>query len=283
MSSADLDPTVASVAAEIFGDTSGRSRPLPLLKAGPQNPPVFFAHGLGDNVINLLGVARLISLPVSVYGLQAPGIKGVEEPMVRIERLAEYHLAAIRKLQAHGPYFLIGYSLGGLVVMEIAQRLQAMNEPIGVLMMLDSWPARRYLPLGQRTIQLWRAVVRRMHKLAGKSQGQPPEHSAEQPAPVLSAANLQAMQRVKDADHQAWWHYRPRFYAGQIHFVRPSSPIFFPKDPIPVWAHLCSALRVETIPGDHVSMLSAQKDFMAAAVNRALTTAYLSHPGGEPN
>ena len=44
--------------------------------------------------------------------MQAKGTDGVDEPFDRIEDLAQFYLDAIKKLQPHGPYFLVGYSLG---------------------------------------------------------------------------------------------------------------------------------------------------------------------------
>src|SRR4029450_10760800 len=43
------------------------------------------------------------------------------------------------QIQPHGPYFLGGGSLGGIVALEMAQRLQADGEAIGLLTMFDSW------------------------------------------------------------------------------------------------------------------------------------------------
>ena len=57
---------------------------------------------------------------------------------------------AIGKLQPRGPYVLVGYSLGGLVVLEMAQRLSANGEKVALLAMLDAYPQFRYLSLGQR-------------------------------------------------------------------------------------------------------------------------------------
>lgn len=52
--------------------------------------------------------------------------------------MASKYVSEIRKVQPHGPYYLGGGSMGGLVAFEIAQQLVAMEEQIGILLMFDS-------------------------------------------------------------------------------------------------------------------------------------------------
>jgi len=93
----------------------------------------------------------------------------VEEPLDRIEDMAQYSLDAVRQVQPHGPYFLIGFSLGGLITLEMAQQLMAQGEKIGLLAMLDSYPNMRSLSLVQRTRlatrMAWRWAASRMQWL----------------------------------------------------------------------------------------------------------------------
>jgi len=110
---------------------------------------------MGDTVLSLLPLARALQSSHAIYGMQAPGLDGVEQPLNRIEAMAEYYLQEIRRLQPSGPYFFVGYSLGGLVVLEIARRLLDGGEKIGVLAMLDSYPDRRHFTLAHRIRWEW--------------------------------------------------------------------------------------------------------------------------------
>ena len=85
-----------------------------------------------------------------IYGMQARGIDGVDEPFDRIEDLAQFYLDAIKEIQPHGPYFLIGYSLGGLVTLEMAQRLRHEHEQVALLVVLWSYPYSGFISRGQR-------------------------------------------------------------------------------------------------------------------------------------
>ena len=143
-------PTITALAALLDQPTTSRFPPLVLMKAGTEQPPVFLAHGLGGSVMDFFQPVKYIQTEHPIYGLQAKGIDGVDEPFERIEDMAQFHLDAIRELQPHGPYLLIGYSLGGLVALEMAHVLSAMGEKVGLLAMLDAYPHMSHLSLGQR-------------------------------------------------------------------------------------------------------------------------------------
>jgi len=60
-------------------------------------------------------------------------------PLVRrIEELAGHCVRQVRDIQASGPYFLGGYSLGGTVALEMARQLRAQGSEIAMLVMFDS-------------------------------------------------------------------------------------------------------------------------------------------------
>ncbi|MFC6012252.1 amino acid adenylation domain-containing protein [Nocardia lasii] len=73
-----------------------------------------------------------------VYGLQAPHVSG-EEGFTSIPEAAGHYVAHIRSIQPHGPYHLLGWSLGGLIAQEIAVQLQELGEDVALLAMLDSY------------------------------------------------------------------------------------------------------------------------------------------------
>src|SRR5580704_9648515 len=107
-------PTLAALSAVVDEPTAPKLPPILLLKDGTQAPPVFLAHGLGGTAMDFFQLVKHLKCERSVYGMQAKGADGIDAPFDRIEDLAQYHLDSIRELQPHGPYFLIGYSLGGL-------------------------------------------------------------------------------------------------------------------------------------------------------------------------
>jgi enterobactin synthetase component F len=57
-----------------------------------------------------------------------------------LAQVCEAHLQTLRELQPHGPYYLMGYSLGGTLAQRIAARLEAAGEKVAFLGLLDTWP-----------------------------------------------------------------------------------------------------------------------------------------------
>lgn len=272
-------PTIAALAAVLEQPADLRFPSLVLLKDGSAEPPLFITHGLGGSVIDFFQVVKHMRTPHPIQGMQAKGIDGTEEPFDRIEDMAQFYLDAIRQVQPHGPYLLAGYSLGGLVTLEMARRLTAVGEKVALLAMLDSYPDIRYLSLAQRTRLLTRLATRRATTTMrlpareafslilrpSRRRSLAPKVSYQPPVNVPLSA---AMQRARERAYLALTRYQPRFYAGKIRFVRAEIPTDFPADPAAVWAHLADEFEVETVPGDHLGIMSTHYERLATAISR---------------
>lgn len=274
-------PTIAALAAVLEQPTLPTFPPLVKLKAGAEKTPIFIAHGL-DGRAKFTALAKHIRTEHAIYGLQAKGVDGLEEPFERIEEMAEFYLAAIRELQPVGPYILIGYSFGGLITLEMAQRLAQAGEQVALLALVDAYPHPRYLSPGPRlrlmVRRAWRHILamsqrpprdaisyfirglaHRLHLEADRGQSRlPPETSP------LSYARTAL--RIRESAYVAYGSYRPQFYRGKISFVRAQSTSYFPDNPAPIWGKLAEEFEVVTIPGDHLDIVRAEFEPLAAAV-----------------
>jgi thioesterase domain-containing protein/acyl carrier protein len=259
-------PTIAALAALLEQPTPPRFPALVLLKPGAEKTPVFIAHGLGGSVIDFFQPVKHIEGGHPIYGMQVRGIDGVDEPFERIEDMAQYYLDAIRQVQPRGPYLLMGYSLGGLVVLEMAQRLVSNGERLALLTMLDAYPHIRFLSWGQR-MRLMARQARRGLRVFGNLGGS----AVYQPPPGVSLTP--AMQRVRDSAYRALTRYEPRFYPGKIKFVRAAISTGFPSNARAVWTPLAQEIEVETVPGDHLGMIATHYEELAAALSRYLAQA----------
>jgi acetoacetyl-CoA synthetase len=272
-------PTIAALAAVLEQPAELRFPSLVLLKDGSKQPPLFITHGLGGSVIDFFQVVKHIRTPHPIQGMQARGIDGTEEPFDRIEDMAEFHLEAIRQVQPHGPYFLVGYSLGGLVTLEMARRLTAAGEKVALLAMLDSYPDIRYLSLAQRARLVARLATRRAATAMKMPVGEAlsliirpsrrrsviPKVSYQLPVDVSLSP---AVQRARERAYSALTRYKPQFFSGKIKFVRAEILTDFPADPTAVWARLAKEFEVETIPGDHLGIMSTHYEKLASAISR---------------
>ncbi len=211
---------------------------------------------------------------------------GLEEPFERIEDMAAYYLEAVGELQPVGPYILIGYSFGGLITLEMAQQLVEAGKQVTQLVLVDAYPHPRYLaprlrvrlmarrlrrhisamthrPTREAIAYFVRGLKHRLH-LAGVRNGDtiPPE------MPRLSYART--TQRVQQSAYAAYGRYRPRFYRGKISFVKAQSNSYFPDDPKAIWGKLADEFELETVPGDHLDMVTAEFEDLAAVLTRYL-------------
>ena len=281
-------PTIRAMTALLEQPTTPRFSPLVMLKAGSKEPPVFIAHGLGGSVLELFQLIANIESRHPMYGLESRGSDGVSGQFTRVEDMAQFYIDAIRDLQPRGPYLLIGYSFGGLVALEIAQRLSETGEKVALLAMLDTYPHVRYLPLRQRVrLALQRTKFRALSLMQLPRRAAFPNiverlsrtlHISRDrtgaPVPALIGESLTPpTQRLRDTDYRAWTSYRPRFYRGKIKFVRAQKCTEFPDDPTEVWADLAAEFEVETVPGDHRGILSMHSEDLAAVLSGYLREA----------
>ena len=78
-----------------------------------------------------------------VFGMYAFGFSDptrVSEDWCSIRNLALQYVKEIRSIQPEGPYYLGGYSVGGLIALEIATIFLEEQEPVGLLVMIDTFP-----------------------------------------------------------------------------------------------------------------------------------------------
>jgi amino acid adenylation domain-containing protein len=109
-----------------------------IIKEEGSKPPIFIVGGLGGNVNNLRDLAVELGDQYPVIGIQTRGILG-HTPHTSIEDMAREHIRDIRAHQKSGPYYIAGYSGGGLTAFEIVRQLEKQGEKIGFLGILDTF------------------------------------------------------------------------------------------------------------------------------------------------
>jgi amino acid adenylation domain-containing protein len=146
-------PTVAQLAAGLDAEQGGEEAPagsagshdafdvlLPLRTTGTA-APVFCVHPGGGLCWMYADLVRDIHRDHPVYGIQSRGLRGDEPLHGSLPEMAADYVARMREVQPHGPYRLLGWSVGGLLVQEMAVQLQRAGEEIGLLALLDAFPA----------------------------------------------------------------------------------------------------------------------------------------------
>ena len=101
--------------------------------------PLYIVHGAGLNVLLFNALAMNMDDEQPVYGLQAKGINGIDEPLEVMEEIAANYVEEIINHDPVGPYAVAGYSLGGLIAYEMAKQMLAMGKDIRMLAMFDTY------------------------------------------------------------------------------------------------------------------------------------------------
>ncbi|MCE4538920.1 alpha/beta fold hydrolase, partial [Pelomonas sp. P7] len=114
------------------------ANPVPINSHG-HKPPLFLIHESSGDPLVYAQMTALLPPDQPAYVLQAQGINKMPNPPGSLEELASQHIAAIRRVQAHGPYHLAGWSIGGNIAYEMAQQLHQSGERIASLGMIDTY------------------------------------------------------------------------------------------------------------------------------------------------
>ncbi|MQY03032.1 non-ribosomal peptide synthetase [Actinomadura macrotermitis] len=110
------------------------------IRTGGGRPPLFCVHPVEGIAWRYTGLAEhLADRPV--YGLQARGLARPEPLPRSVGEMAADYFAKMRAVQPHGPYHLLGWSLGGVIAHALATHIREQGEQVGLLAILDGYPA----------------------------------------------------------------------------------------------------------------------------------------------
>lgn len=206
------------------------------------------AAAMGSRVTTV-GVCTQLELDVVLHGKA--------ELPASLADLARGYIEAIRSLQPHGPYYLLGWSFGGRLALEVARQLRAAGESIGLLVAVDT-----YLPGAvRRTPGRWLAV--HVRGLVRHGVGYVREAMAarrhRRGAAAGTAIDPVSVAKARDA--------RLRLALGGRHRLAPydGTVVLFcaqrrdegyPVDPLLGWSRVATDLRVHRFDSTHDGLLA---------------------------
>jgi thioesterase domain-containing protein len=238
-------------------------------------PPLFLIHGAYGHIVGFYELAMMTGTSHPMYGIQAQSLLAGQSALLRMEDLAAYYLAEIRRIQPKGPYYFLGYCFGGLVAYEIAQQLHAQGEQVEMLGMLDAFqhehvpsvqwkdapPKNASLRVKSRR-RIARFVSNSSHFSLGKKIGYITERLLARVfypklAPTLRLRSVPSFMKVtKDINMLAARRYRFNSWPGSVILfraaVQPHSQM--PRDL--GWSSVAEGgVEVIDVPGDHFEVL----------------------------
>jgi amino acid adenylation domain-containing protein len=180
-----LHPTPRRLAAALESSIGSAGNPLVEL-AGQDGPPLFLVHAIEGTVTAYIPLAQELAGTVEVLGLESPALSDPAAIAASLDDLVTDYTRRIRAVQPAGPYALGGWSMGGVIAFEVAQRLEQAGADIGLLVLLD---APFVIPAAQQeeaSGTRWLDVFQAHHQMiAGYQPSAPPVRA---PTVIVSAA-----------------------------------------------------------------------------------------------
>ncbi|GHO57937.1 non-ribosomal peptide synthetase [Ktedonobacter robiniae] len=295
-------PTIEKLATVLrhYTDTNTWQTIVPIQTNGSR-PPLFCVHPSGGTAFCYYTLARCLGPDQPVYGIQAPDPTVWEQNSFSVVELATQYIAALRQAQAQGPYFLGGWSAGGVIAFEMACQLRRQGERVALLALFDS-----SAPLGQREPlappdlrdpELARSILEEL-QLAPSPLALNTLQEDERLPYVLEQAKIQ--QRVPQDISLAHLRYFAHMQKKLLHALRSYTPAVYPgritlfrtptsaalesqhvsapaevgaNNALDRWAEFSiSELELHIVPGEHATLMN-EPDVIALAdiLSRILT------------
>jgi thioesterase domain-containing protein len=227
--------------------------------------PLYCLHASSGSAYSYLGLAQLLDRPV--YGVEAPGFDGDREPVRSLADLSAEYVDVLHERSPGGPYLLLGWSVGGLLALDMARRLTESGDAVPLVVMVDvSVPDGTPLPPEKEIVRRFlHEILASMGAsapdtvLAGRPDDADPGEllaaAAGELPPELDAELLSERYAVFRALVEASYGHRvTRPYGGPVVHVRASESRLPPL----AWSPLVPDLTEHTVTGTHHSIWSGE-------------------------
>ncbi|GAB3992312.1 hypothetical protein GCM10028807_25120 [Spirosoma daeguense] len=254
--------------------------------------PIYIIHGIGLNLLNFSSLVNYMDAEQPIYGLQARGLDGVEEPLDNMEAIASTYLSEVLEQNPDGPYAIAGYSFGGYVALEMARQLKEMGKEVKMLAMFDTnaqesdsrqdmigWVRKKIFR--QFPKMLWFAESLVKHPILTIRYQQ--NYVARQFQALLMATGIQKppvvekefdqLNAIIEKHEVAFYNYKMRPYDGIVDLFKAQLRVYFVDDSKFLgWKkYALQGVRIHSVPGDHEMMLLPPNDkAFARALQKAL-------------
>lgn len=232
--------------------------------------PLFMVHPPGGIVACYQPLARHLGGGHPLYGIRSAGFHGDGEVPASMEEMAADYVTALRSAQRKGPYHLGGWSMGGVIALEMAQQLKTEGEEVGLLSLFDTTiphndANRPYVGDNDLTWQEYGLdfTLEELAQLGPDEQLPYLWEHAKKIGVIDDSTPLPLVQRMLD-DLKRLFHahielgnaYAVRPYPGRITLFRPlESPVHVPMPDDRGWGQLADGVDIHFVPGQHHSMV----------------------------
>ncbi len=136
-------PTIKQLSEYIsnneFGDQKATPDDIVLIKKGSKKAKnVFIVHDGSGDISGYIELCNSINNDCNYWGIRAKKPTGYYPTNITIEEMASRYIEKIYNIQPEGSYNLVGWSLGGVIVFEIARLMEETGKKLEKLIMIDA-------------------------------------------------------------------------------------------------------------------------------------------------
>src|SRR4029079_1791747 len=130
---------VAGRQAEVSVQAAAKEwTPLFALQSSGDRPPLFLLPALGGDIRCYTDLVQLLGEEQPVYAFRPRGVDQDLPPHVTMVEMVSDYVAALREVQPSGPYYIAGWSAGGVVAHALTDALEQAGEEIALIAMFDT-------------------------------------------------------------------------------------------------------------------------------------------------
>ncbi|MEM7345669.1 MAG: thioesterase domain-containing protein, partial [Chloroflexota bacterium] len=197
-------------------------------------------------------IGRRLGTDQPFYGFQWSG-------ELTIEAMAYQYVQAMQTVQPEGPYFIGGFSLGGVIAVEMARLLAAQYQTVGLVALFDTYcPGYpRDLPKEERLNHHLQSSIRPggiayLSRLL-KIKTHDVQLAVKRRLGLLQNKELPPhMQQMRAKIQEAYKNYKPHYYGGKIVLLRANEqPLAIYPDETLGWQDWVDELEIHEYKGHH--------------------------------
>jgi amino acid adenylation domain-containing protein len=254
---------------------------------GAEGTPIFCAHAQTGNVLIYQHFAKEVAAHHPVYGIQAYGNWGTQDPHESIEEMVDFYVGEILKVRPQGPYIFFGGSLGGYLALALAHAMRDRGHEVQMIVMYDTagpkypkytawgsvvqftrkhggiplWRLRNILKVDRDEDSTLRGIYRNLRSTARwwyeNTRRDYLYWKYEKKNPPLDFPMPANLTRVRLASRRAVRGHVPRYYPGKITYFRAKhQPEGSIHDPTNGWGGWSEELEIHHVPTGHTQGMS---------------------------
>ena len=253
-------PTPGMLAEMLRNGDQLRNSVMVPIKAEGEGTPVFLAHTVLGGIMGYRELIPFIKRPL--YAFESPGLSGNGDFIPTVEAMAAHYIALMKTIQPEGPYAIGGWSMGGIVALEMAKQLTEAGDALEQVYVIDTIPWLEEADDAE-IVRRFTQVQSSRNDLVTREELLPLEEDARLdrvlqilratfPKAVFDRRYLSRLYQVYKNNQIAAQTYRPS-YRGQVLVLRATERDHEPFNQ--AWSVSDIPHLMVNLPGDHLTLM----------------------------